>query len=223
MRLTAHYPRRHPPRRRPRRAFTLIELLVVITVISILAAILLPAVYTAISGSHTRSTGMLISQIGMALGQYFNATGFHPPGKTTTTEIAARTLPIYLEDFLKVKETFFLDSNDDQEPDLLADAWGWPVMYVRRITAAEGDGSPPDPEGGGDYLTDGFGYIAPIHNAKTYDLFSCGPKIHHVLGDPAANYVNFQAEVLKRNSNGTEYLHDHHPVDKTANDFIGNW
>lgn len=63
-----HDPMHSPPR--PETAFTLIELLVVIAIISILAAMLLPALTRAKGSAHSISCVNNIHQIGIALNLY---------------------------------------------------------------------------------------------------------------------------------------------------------
>jgi prepilin-type N-terminal cleavage/methylation domain-containing protein len=64
--------------RRP--AFTLIELLVAITVISILVAIILPAVQQAREASRRVQCRNNLKQIGIALQNYIQMRGVYPPG-----------------------------------------------------------------------------------------------------------------------------------------------
>lgn len=60
-------------------AFTVIEMLVVISVISILAGILLPAIHTAQKKAKIAKTQAMIDSINIALKQYRTDFGAYPP------------------------------------------------------------------------------------------------------------------------------------------------
>lgn len=60
----------HPPRLSAKRAFTIIELLVVISIISLLVAILLPALSSARTSAHSVGCLSNLRQVGMAFEMY---------------------------------------------------------------------------------------------------------------------------------------------------------
>jgi len=185
---------RTPHNATSRSAFTLVEVLVVIAVIAILASVLFPAISTAFSSSKAQSTRTLLAQIGMAIAQYQDVYR-KPPPDTADTSISAEALPFYLgPERLTVKKLFFSDSDRNGHAELL-DAWGYPFIYNS---------------------------TSPVHNPKSYDLFSCGRLSNRIIGDPGKMGLQaYQNRALQ--TSGAYYTYERQKVGNKTNDYIGNW
>jgi len=196
------------PSRRAAGGFTLIELLVVITVIAILAALLFPAIKSSAGASRVKNTRTLIAQIAMACEQFKDAHERYP----ASGNVSSNSLIEELGPSLRVRRTFMVG---DEGQKVIVDAWARPIIYLRHIPQTEE--SPPDealPE--------------PIHNPKTFDLFSCGryadllPNFPHPAG--WGTYDDYQNAALDLNPEGTDYKGNNYRFENgVVNRYIGNW
>lgn len=215
-----HAPALHTPNHRRRAGFTLIELLVVMTVMSILAAILLPALGRARRTAKIQATQSLVAQIGVSIEQFHSSRLVYP----MSSAISARALPAALGDLLKDRENFLFDSDANGTPDLLVDAWGRPFIYVRRVPEKETTGG-TDPAPSGSQLEDENGKIPPLKNPKTFDLFSAGALAGDVVGLSDltnSSLQTYQSKCLEVSDN-VRYTYDGHRLGQSTNKYYGNW
>ncbi len=86
------------PEKRGSRSFTLIELLVVIAIISILAAMLLPALKKARDAAHDSHCLSNFRQIGTGFGVYSSDFGWYPISSNNYSISAMTLIPPYVND-----------------------------------------------------------------------------------------------------------------------------
>ncbi len=203
------------PRKRPG-GFTLIEVLVVISVISILVALLFPGVRAALWSSKAQTSRVTLAQFCVAIELFKDMRGYYPVG----SDVANRTVVAQLGDLLKVRQTSFIDTDNDRVLDCVVDAWGRPFIYTRYV--ADTTKAPQQDPG----QSNGEDGIQPINNPRTFDLFSCGAFAELVVGSPN-NAKKYQADALA--NDGKKYTHDGERVKQGAketgdiNRYIGNW
>lgn len=77
----------------PRRAFTLIEILVVLSIIAVLAAIILPQLFSSTVSGEIASTQSRIDSISMAAKTYEGDWGDYPPGRLSLLKILKIEVP----------------------------------------------------------------------------------------------------------------------------------
>jgi len=202
-------------RARSQAAFTLIELIVVMTVIAILAAMLLPAIRSGRQSARTQTTRALLAQIGVALEQFRNANGEFPPERQSTSLVSSECLVVYLastqtgRNFLSLKKLILSDVNTNRYQEVV-DAWGQPLVYNRPQYV------PPDTN-----LADDK---PPIHNPKTYDLFSVGPLSTQIpaFALPTVPLDTYESNAVE--SGGDVYLRESTGLSGGGkNEYVGNW
>jgi len=235
---TRHRPPLGGRARRP--AFTLIELLIVITVIGILAAILVTAIRGAVDSARKRTATQLVSQIGIQLEHYRDTYGTYPPELGSDDGlVSSECLTLFLgrgllgaesslsdtekravrakRDFLKLTDSLVANHDKNACRELI-DPWGLPLVYNRTQFADDGDWSDSDP---------------PLHNPKSYDLFSCGPLASRIptLGGVLPNLDTFETNALHELSDTQAskskyrylYTREFLKVGRRTNEYIGNW
>jgi len=139
-------------RLRAPRGFTLIELLVVIAIISLLIALLLPAVQAAREASRRMGCVNNLKQLGLAALNYESATGVLPPGAFATPPEGGPGLTLGLGVFVRLAPFF--------ERQSLFDAANFSVQaitYANGTVASTGVSTlwcPSDPSAAESYLND---------------------------------------------------------------------
>jgi len=202
--------------RRPLHGFTLIEVLVVISVIAILVALLFPGVRAALWSSKSQTSRITLAQFSVAIELFKDMRGYYPVG----SDFANRTVVSQLGDLLKVRESSFIDTDNDRIRDAVVDAWGRPFIYTRYV--ADITKAPQQNPG----QSNGENGVQPINNPRTFDLFSCGAFAELVVGSPN-NAKKYQTDALV--NDGKKYTHDGERVKQGAketgdiNRYIGNW
>ncbi len=79
---------------RPRLGFTIVELLVVVAIMALLVALLVPAIWNAISAASNAAWKMEVSQIAMALEKYKQEMGEYPPDFSVTGDTESDTITL---------------------------------------------------------------------------------------------------------------------------------
>jgi len=150
------------------KGFTLIEMLVVIAIISIVAAMVMPAVQKARGRAMNAKTESMIHQIEIAMAMYETDFGVYPYDNETPSDIiTSERLYDYLTrrwnvngrdygPYMELKAQNTCDDDSDGIDYEIADAWGKPIYYDLN------DNTTPNPD-------------EPYNNQYSYDLYSKGP------------------------------------------------
>jgi type II secretory pathway pseudopilin PulG len=94
-----------PAQRRKAGAFTLIEMIGVLAVIAILAALLIPKVFTAISNARVNNAAVSAQTVKTALADHYAKWGSIPVDASSGTAVSL-TPPVYNYDTVLLKEGF---------------------------------------------------------------------------------------------------------------------
>jgi prepilin-type N-terminal cleavage/methylation domain-containing protein/prepilin-type processing-associated H-X9-DG protein len=133
-----------------RRAFTLIELLVVIAIISVLIALLLPAVQSAREAARRAQCVNNLKQIGLALHNYISVTNVLPPGRINSHiaglgncwGVYAQLLPQLDQQVIFSAFNFNLPPDVDDSPSVttaLANSTGYSTFITSLLCPSDSD------------------------------------------------------------------------------------